>query len=222
VASLEPVKVDVISDIVCPWCYIGKLRLDKALARLPDVPLRVRYRPYFLEPSLPHEGIPQEQFIERHFTSMDTYRARTLQLIAIAKAEGVTYRPDLIKRQPNTLDCHRLVYWARTTPIGDMSPAMMQRLMESFHRDGDDLSDINVLAQAAAECGLDRVGIRQKLRTQDDVETVVIEARAASSQGISGVPTYVFADRYEVSGLQSVEQLINEIRCASAKLGHSG
>jgi predicted DsbA family dithiol-disulfide isomerase len=217
VPSPKPVKIDVISDIVCPWCYIGKHRLDKAVALLRDVPVEVRYRAYFLEPTLPREGIPREQFVEQHFSSIEAYKARTLQLVAVAEAEGIAYRPDLIRRQPNTLDCHRMIHWARTTSTGDMSPAMTQRLMELFHRYGGDLSDIDVLVQAAVESGLD-LETRQKLQTQDDVQTVTLDARAAASQGISGVPTYIFADRYEVFGAQSVEQLVNQIRHASAEL----
>jgi predicted DsbA family dithiol-disulfide isomerase len=211
-SALKPLQIDIVSDVVCPWCYIGKRRIENALALVPDVPVEVHWRPFFLNPWVPRDGISRDEYLTAKFGSVDAYKGIAQRVVAAAGEEGLTYRPDLVKRQPNTTDCHRLIHWAEQSPSGDKSAAMKQRLMELYFRDGGDLTDRDVLVQAAADVGLDADDVRRRLATDEDVDLISAEAKDASDKGISGVPTFVFAQKYAVSGAQPAEQLARAIR----------
>jgi predicted DsbA family dithiol-disulfide isomerase len=214
-SSLKPVRLDIVSDVVCPWCYIGKRRIENALALVNDVPVEVHWRPFFLNPWVPREGISREDYLTAKFGSVEAYKGIAGRVVAAAGEEGLTYRPELVKRQPNTIDCHRLIHWAEAT---GKAAEMKQRLMELYFRDGGDLTDINVLVQAASECGLDAEETRQRLSTDEDVAFISVQAEEAAKKGISGVPTYVFGQKYAVSGAQPPEQLAAAIRQVSAEI----
>jgi predicted DsbA family dithiol-disulfide isomerase len=214
-STLKPLIIDVVSDVVCPWCYIGKRRIEEALKLVPDVPVEMNYRPFFLNPWVPREGISREQYLTTKFGSVEAYKGIAGRVVAAAEQEGLSYRPDLVARQPNTIDCHRLIRWADS--VGK-APEMKQRLMELYFRDGGDLTDMNVLVQAAADCGLDAEAVRKMLATDEDVELVSGQAQEAAEKGISGVPTYVFAQKYAVSGAQDPQMLARAIRQVSAEI----
>jgi predicted DsbA family dithiol-disulfide isomerase len=214
-SSLKPVRLDIVSDVVCPWCYIGKRRIENALALVNDVPVEVHWRPFFLNPWVPREGISREDYLTAKFGSVEAYKGIAGRVVAAAGEEGLTYRPELVKRQPNTIDCHRLIHWAEAT---GKAAEMKQRLMELYFRDGGDLTDINVLVQAASECGLDAEETRRRLSTDEDVAFISVQAEEAANKGISGVPTYVFGQKYAVSGAQPPEQLAAAIRQVSAEI----
>jgi predicted DsbA family dithiol-disulfide isomerase len=211
----RPLKIDIVSDVVCPWCYIGKKRIENALELVPDVPVEVIFRPFFLNPWVPREGISREAYLTAKFGSVDAYQGIAGRVVAAAAEEGLSYRPDLVKRQPNTIDCHRLIHWAEA--IGKASE-MKQHLMELYFRDGGDLTDIDVLVRVAADVGLDGDDVRKRLATDEDVELISGQAREASDKGISGVPAFVFAQKYAVSGAQSAELLARVIRQVSAEV----
>ena len=210
-----PLRIDIVSDVVCPWCYIGKHRIENALALVKDVPVEVHWRPFFLNPWVPREGISREEYLTAKFGSVEAYKGIAGRVVAAAGEEGLNYRPDLVKRQPNTIDCHRLIHWAEAK---GKSAEMKQRLMELYFRDGGDLSDIDVLVQAAADCGLDADDIRRRLASDEDVALISAQAKEAADKGISGVPTFVFAQKYAVSGAQPAEQLAAAIRQVSAEV----
>ena len=214
-STLKPLKIDIVSDVVCPWCYIGKRRIENALALVPDVPVEVHWRPFFLNPWVPREGISREEYLTTKFGSVDAYKGIAGRVVTAADEEGLTYRPDLVKRQPNTIDCHRLIHWAEA--VGKAAE-MKQRLMELYFRDGGDLTAIDVLVQAAADCGLDPDDVRRRLATDEDVALVSSQAQEASDKGISGVPTFVFAQKYAVSGAQPADLLARAIRQVSAEV----
>jgi predicted DsbA family dithiol-disulfide isomerase len=214
-STLKPLVIDIVSDVVCPWCYIGKRRIENALALAPDVPVVVHWRPFFLNSWVPREGISREEYLTTKFGSVDAYKGIAGRVVAAASEEGLEYRPDLVKRQPNTTDCHRLIHWAEAQ---GRAAEMKQRLMELYFRDGGDLTDIDVLVQAAADCGLDPDDVRRRLATDEDVALVSGQAQEASDKGISGVPTYVFAQKYAVSGAQPPELLARAIRQVSAEI----
>jgi predicted DsbA family dithiol-disulfide isomerase len=214
-STLKPLKIDIVSDVVCPWCYIGKRRIENALELAKDVPVEVHWRPFFLNPWVPREGISREEYLTAKFGSVDAYKGIAGRVVAAASEEGLSYRPELVKRQPNTIDCHRLIHWAEGK---GKSAEMKQRLMELYFRDGGDLTDINVLVQAAADCGLDADDVRRRLATDEDVAVISAQAKEASDKGISGVPTFVFAQKYAVSGAQAPEQLAAAIRQVSAEV----
>jgi predicted DsbA family dithiol-disulfide isomerase len=214
-STLKPLTIDIVFDVVCPWCYIGKRRIENALKLVPDVPVEVNFRPFFLNPWVPREGISREEYLTTKFGSVDAYKGIAQRVVIAAGEEGLVYRPDNVKRQPNTIDCHRLIHWAEA--IGK-APEMKQRLMESYFRDGGDLTDTNVLVQAAADIGLDAEDVGRRLATDEDVALISALAQDAANKGIQGVPTYVFAQKYAVSGAQDPAMLARAIRQVSAEV----
>jgi len=213
--SLKPLQIDIVSDVVCPWCYIGKRRIENALALAPDVPVEIKWRPFFLNTWVPREGISRDEYLTAKFGSPEAYKGIAARVVAAASEEGLEYRPGLVKRQPNTIDCHRLIHWAEAE---GKSAEMKQRLMELYFRDGGDLTNVDVLVQAAADCGLDAEDVRRRLAGDEDVELISSWAKEASDKGISGVPTFVFAHKYAVSGAQPADQLARAIRQVSAEI----
>src|SRR5260370_26131939 len=176
-STLKPLKIDIVSDVVCPWCYIGKRRIEDALALVPDVPVEVHWRPFFFNSCVPREGISRDEYLTAKFGSVEAYKGIAGRVVTAAGEEGLTYRPELVKRQPNTTDCHRLIHWAEAQ---GKSPDMKQRLMELYFRDGGDLTDTDVLVQAAADCGLDPDDVRKPLPTDEDVELISAQANEFS------------------------------------------
>jgi predicted DsbA family dithiol-disulfide isomerase len=212
----EPVTIDVVSDVVCPWCFIGKSRLEKALALKPDIPVEVRFHPYFLNPWVPREGMARADYLTTKFGSPEGYGQIAQRVKAAAAAEGLTYASEKMARQPNTLDCHRLIRWAGE--IGKAA-AMKQRLMDLYFTDGADLSDADVLVRAAADVGLNADEVRTRLASEHDVDAVEAQAKAASEAGINGVPFFILAGRFAVSGAQEPEYLADAIARAAAEAG---
>ena len=211
-----PLPIDVVSDVVCPWCYIGKRRLEQAIALKPEIPVEVHFRPYFLNPWVPREGISREQYLITKFGSVERYNANNQRVVDAAAAAGLTYARGKILRQPNTLDCHRLILWADRDGNG---ARMKQRLMELYFSEGGDLTDLEVLVKAAADCGLDAARVRELLASEQDVAEVTAEANSAKEAGIDGVPCFVFGGRLAVSGAQAPEHLAQAIEQAAAEFG---
>ncbi|HEX5213487.1 MAG TPA: DsbA family oxidoreductase [Pseudolabrys sp.] len=211
----QPVRIDVVSDVVCPWCFIGKHRLEQAIALAPDIPVEVHWRPYFLNDWIPREGISREQYLTTKFGSVERYKGIAQRVGAAAAAEGLVYAADKMKRQPNTTDSHRLIRWA-----GDIGKAaeMKQRLMDLYFTEGADLTDRDTLVKAAAAVGLDAETVHAALGSDKDVAEVEREAQAAKESGIEGVPMFIFGGKFAVSGAQSPEYLAEAIaRAAQAQ-----
>jgi predicted DsbA family dithiol-disulfide isomerase len=216
--TTSPLPIDVISDVVCPWCYIGKRRLEQAIALKPEIPVEVHFRPYFLNPWVPREGISREQYLITKFGSVERYNANNQRVVDAAAAAGLTYARDKILRQPNTLDCHRLILWAGLDGNG---ARMKQRLMALYFSEGGDLTDREVLVKAAADCGLDPARVRELLASDQDIDQVTAEANSAKDAGIDGVPCFIFGGLLAVSGAQAPEQLAQAIERAAAEFGRS-
>jgi predicted DsbA family dithiol-disulfide isomerase len=211
----QPVRIDVVSDVVCPWCFIGKHRLEAALALKPGIAVEVHYRPYFLNDWIPREGISREQYLTTKFGSPERYNGIATRVKAAAAEEGLVYASEKMKSQPNTLDCHRLIRWAGG--IGK-SPQMKQRLMDLYFTAGADLTNRAVLIEAAVDVGLDRDDVTAALASDQDVEAIEKEAQEAKEAGIEGVPCFIFAGKFAVSGAQSPEYLAQAIeRIASGE-----
>jgi predicted DsbA family dithiol-disulfide isomerase len=208
----KPVRIDIVSDVVCPWCFIGKKRLENAVAMKPDVPVELHWRPYFLNDWIPREGISREQYLTTKFGGVDRYKGIAQRVAAAAQAEGLTYAMDKISRQPNTLDAHRLIRWA-----GEIGKAaeMKQTLMDFYFTEGGDLTDRETLVRAASQVGLDADKTRSDLASDKDVAEIEREAEAAKDAGIQGVPMFIFDGRFAVSGAQAPEYLAEAIERAS-------
>ena len=212
--SQPPVRIDVVSDIVCPWCFIGKRRLEKALALKPDIPVEIRWRPFFLNDWIPREGISREQYLTTKFGSVERYKGIAQRVARAAADEGLVYDMNKISSQPNTLDAHRLIRWAESA---GKAAAMKQKLMDFYFTDGADLTDREVLVKAASEVGLDAEETRKRLASDDDVAQIETEAQSAKEAGIEGVPTFIFGGKFAVSGAQAPEYIADAIdRAAQA------
>jgi len=207
-----PVRIDVVSDVVCPWCFIGKRRLEKALALKPDIPVEVHWRPYFLNDWIPREGISREQYLTTKFGSPERYKGIAQRVVAAAASEGLTYAADKISRQPNTVDAHRLIRWAEGS---GKAADMKQRLMDLYFTEGADLSNHAVLVQAAADVGLEAEDVRAALASDQDVAQVEAEAQSAKEAGIEGVPCFIFNGKFAVSGAQAPDYIADAIARAA-------
>jgi predicted DsbA family dithiol-disulfide isomerase len=211
--TATPLPIDVVSDVVCPWCYIGKRFLEKAIVLKPEIPVEVRFHPYFLNPWVPREGISREQYLITKFGSVERYNANSQRVIDAAAHAGLTYARDKIERQPNTLDCHRLIRWA-----GADAAQMKQRLMAIYFSEGGDLTSRDVLVQAAVDCGMDGDDVRRRLGTDEDVADVEAEANSAKEAGIDGVPCFIFGGLLAVSGAHPPEYLAQAIERAAQEI----
>jgi len=208
----QPVRIDVVSDVVCPWCFIGKRRLEKAIALKSDIPVEVHWRPYFLNDWVPREGMARDEYLTAKFGSPERYKGIAGRVQQAAADEGLTYAVDKISRQPNTTDAHRLIRWAEG--IGKAAE-MKQKLMDLYFTEGADLTNRAVLVQAAADVGLDPEDIREALASDQDVAQIEREAEAAKEAGIQGVPMFIFGGKFAVSGAQAPEYLADAIERAA-------
>jgi predicted DsbA family dithiol-disulfide isomerase len=209
---MAPLPIDVVSDVVCPWCYVGKRYLEQAIALKPEIPVAVRFRPYLLNPWVPREGMSREDYLVTKFGSVERYNANSQRIIDIAAKAGLDYARDKIKRQPNTIDCHRLIAWT------DEPAQMKQRLMQLYFSEGGDLTDLDVLVKAAADCGMDAEGVRKRLATDEDVARIEAEAASANEAGIQGVPFFIFGNLLAVNGANPPEHLAQAIEQAAAEV----
>ncbi|MDO9410976.1 MAG: DsbA family oxidoreductase [Pseudolabrys sp.] len=211
----QPVRIDVVSDIVCPWCFIGKHRLEAAIALRPDIKVEVHYRPYFLNDWIPREGISRDEYLTKKFGSPARYKDIAKRVQAAAAEEGLVYASDKMKSQPNTVDAHRLIRWADA--IGK-APQMKQRLMDLYFTEGGDLTQRDVLVQAAADIGLNADTVRADLATDKDVDAIEAESQEAKQAGIEGVPCFILGGKFAISGAQPAEYLAQAIeRVASGE-----
>jgi predicted DsbA family dithiol-disulfide isomerase len=216
--ATPPLPIDVFSDVVCPWCFIGKRRLERSLALVAEIPVVVNWRPYFLNSWVPREGMSRADYLTTKFGSVDRYKSIAGRVAEAARSEGLIYAIDKIARQPNTLDCHRLIRWAGQS---NEAARMKQRLMDLYFTEGADLSDREVLVQAAVDCGMDGDRVRNLLASDKDIEQVETEANAAKDAGIDGVPCFIFGGVFAVSGAQPPDYLADAIRRAATNLSEA-
>jgi predicted DsbA family dithiol-disulfide isomerase len=207
---MTTLRIDVVSDVICPWCFLGKRRLDKALSMVPEVKAEVIFRPFFLDPTIPPEGIDRHAYMAAKFGEE---RLKTIHdpLIAAGKEDGVPYAFDRITRTPNTLNAHRLLRWAQAAGV---QPAVAEALFMAYWHFGQDVGDTDVLAAIAATNGFKDSGIRELLASDRDVDAVQAEVAQARAVGVTGVPTFILANKYGVVGAQSAEALAGAIRKA--------
>lgn len=199
------VVIDVVSDVVCPWCYLGKRRLEAAVRLRPDIKIEVRWRPYFLNPQVPPEGMPRIDYLSRKFGSDERFRPAHERISKLGKEEGVEFHFERIARQPNTLDVHRVIGWAAAA--GKASP-MVEKFFALFFTQGADLTDREVLiAAAAAAADLNPDQVRRDLASHRDVKAIESAANTAAEGGVSGVPFFIFSNRFAVAGAQTPDVL---------------
>ncbi len=207
------ITIDVVSDVVCPWCYVGKKRLQAALDARPDIAAEIRWRPFFLDPTVPRAGKPRIEYITGKFGGADKITPAHERLVGIGKAAGVDFHFDKIEVQPNTLDAHRLIGWASAEGKAD---ALVENVFADFFVNGVDLSNHGNLVAAAARAGMDAAQVSADLASNKDEELVARQAQAASASGIGGVPFFVFGSKVALSGAQEAEVISSAIDQAIA------
>ncbi|MEM1419168.1 MAG: DsbA family oxidoreductase [Pseudomonadota bacterium] len=210
------IAIDILSDPICPWCYIGKTRLDQAMIERPDHPFEIRWRPFQLNPDMPAEGMDRRAYLERKFGGPEGAARVYGAIEQTAKDAGLQVRFDLIARTPNTIDAHRLIRWADSM---DAQTPVVEDLFKRYFESGEDISDHGVLAEVAEIAGLDRAVIERLLATDTDSDAVREEDKTARGMGVSGVPTFIIDGRYVVPGAQDPElwvKTIDEITSAAS------
>jgi predicted DsbA family dithiol-disulfide isomerase len=195
-------RIDVIVDTICPWCYIGKRRLDRALQARPAIAVEIGWRPFQLNPDMPPEGRDRRLYLAQKFGGLDRARQRNAAIAEAGAGEDIDFRFNRIERTPNTLNSHRLLLLAGRH---GRQTAALDALFRGYFTDGLDIGDIEMLADLAASIGIDRRSAYRYLDSDEDVEHVLAEDEMARSIGIGGVPCFIIDRRYAISGAQSPE-----------------
>jgi predicted DsbA family dithiol-disulfide isomerase len=213
------VKLEMVSDLVCPWCWVGLRRLLSALPAGADVAdIDLRFRPYELDATVPREGMDQDAYMRQRFAgadqaTKDRFAAMREHLVEIGHEEGIPFNFAAITRRPNTLDAHRLVRWAQGQGRGF---AAKEALFAAHFSDGRDIGDPEVLVSIAKAIGLDGDLIAGLLASDADVDAVRAEEQSFQGLGVSGVPTYIADRRYALQGAESPERIQKLIAAARA------
>ncbi len=213
-SAAAPLAIDVVSDVVCPWCFLGKRRLERALAARPGLDLPVRWRPFQLDPTIPQEGMDRQEYMTRKFGSPARLAEAHARLEALGQAEGIAFAFEAIGRSPNTLDAHRLI---RHATVRGRAGEMVEALFSAYFEQGRDIGDHAVLAELAGAAGLDPAAVATYLATTDDTDAVREEIRMVRELGVQGVPFFIVARKYAVSGAQAAEVLGQAIDKALAE-----
>lgn len=214
-SEANTITVDVVSDVVCPWCFIGQKRLDKAVAAAGDVDVHIRWRPFQLDPTIPPQGKDRREYMRAKFGSDERIREIHARIEPLGEAEGISFAFDAIKMAPNTLDAHRLIRWAGAAGEA-VQNTLVRRLFQLNFEEGVNIGDHAVLVEAAREAGMDASVVATLLPTDADVEAVRTEIATASRMGISGVPCFLLEGKYAVMGAQDVDTLADAIRQVAA------
>ncbi|WP_237151674.1 DsbA family oxidoreductase [Oryzibacter oryziterrae] len=207
--------LDVIVDVVCPWCFLGKRRLDAAMEELPDIDFSIAYRPYQLDPNLPKAGAERQAYMRGKFPDRNALDEAHARLTDMGRDVGIAYAFDAIPTVPNTLDAHRLIRWAQEAQLGD---EMVEHLFKLYFEDAADLTQQDVLIAAAETVGLDEDEVTMKLDDGADVEIVKADIAHASALGISGVPCIIVDRKFAISGAQSSDILVQAFGKIAAEL----
>lgn len=193
--------IDIVSDTVCPWCFIGKRKLEAALASRQDVDVQVGWRPFQLNPEMPRGGMSRDAYLSAKFGGAER-ASRIYENIRMAGAQiGIDFHFERIRRTPSTLDSHRLIRWASSANV---QHGVVEGLFEAYFVQGEDIGDHDVLVRIAAEAGMDADLVTELLESDADLELVRQEESVARSMGINGVPCFIIDRKYAVSGAQDV------------------
>jgi len=209
---LTRLTIEIVHDLVCPWCFLGTRRLMRTLRQRPDLTFDLVWRPFLLNPDMPRSGMPRSDYVIRKFGGEERARRLYASISEIGRAEGIAFRFDRIRRTPSSLDAHRLVRWA-----GQFGRAteMVETLFSAYFTDGQNIGDPSVLAEAAAEVGLDPAQARAFLLGDDETDAVHAENLRAHRLGINGVPCFLMGGRNAIAGAQDQEVLSRLLEVAA-------
>ncbi|HEV7265624.1 MAG TPA: DsbA family oxidoreductase [Falsiroseomonas sp.] len=197
-------QIEVVFDLVCPWCHLGTHRLRRTLRARPDLAAEITWRPFLLNPDIGPGGVPRQDYMMRKFGGEDRARRLHNTIAELGRAEGLRFAFDRIRRIPPSLDAHRLVRLADRQGLAD---AAVEALFEAYFGEGDDIGDHGVLAGIAAGLGMDPVEIRRALASVQEAEAVHADNLRAHRLGINGVPCFVVQGRHAIAGAQEPEVL---------------
>jgi predicted DsbA family dithiol-disulfide isomerase len=208
------ITVDVVSDVMCPWCYIGKKNLEAARKLVGETKLEIRWHPFQLDPALPAEGKDRRQYLADKFGGDVRARDIYARVEQAGEAAGIDFAFERIKVSPNTLNAHRLIRWA-----GGQGPQVqdrvVDRLFQLYFEEGANIGDVEVLADAGASAGMDRALLAELLASDADKEAVEQQIRNAQAMGVSGVPCFIFGRKYAVMGAQPSQKIAEAIIAAA-------
>ncbi|WP_170549163.1 DsbA family oxidoreductase [Ruegeria atlantica] len=207
----QTVKLDIMSDPICPWCYIGKTHLDKALAAIPDHPFVIEWHPFQLNPDMPNEGMDRREYLERKFGGKDGAVRAYAPVVEHAQNAGLSIDFEGMKRTPNTLDAHRVIHWAG---IEGKQDAAVNALFDAYFVQGRDIGDHEVLADIADSIGMDAAVVSKLLKSDADREDIRTRDTHSRQMGVNSVPTFIVANQHAVPGAQPPEmweKVIGEI-----------
>lgn len=211
-------RIDVISDVMCPWCYIGKRRIEAALERRPDIATEVVWHPFKLDATIPKGGVDRKEYLERKFGGPEGAAEIYARISEAGSTEGISFAFDRIVRSPNTTDAHRLIRWARES--GDQDQ-VVEGLFKAYFCDGRDVENADVLAGIAENAGMDADRIRQRLASNESVADVDDDIAFAQKIGVTGVPTFLLAQKLAVVGAQGPDVLVQAMdQAAETVMAH--
>ncbi len=205
---MTTVKLDILSDPICPWCYIGKTHLDKALAEVPDHPFVIEWHPFQLNPDMPREGMDRRDYLERKFGGKDGAVKAYAPVVEHAGNAGLTINFEAMTRTPNTLDAHRLIHWAG---IEGKQTEIVDALFKAYFEEGRDIGDHDVLADIADNVGMDASVVRKLLQSDSDAQSIRDRDAHSRQMGVNSVPTYIVANKHAVPGSQPPELWVKVI-----------
>lgn len=211
------IQLDIFSDPICPWCYIGKAYLDRALAANPDHPFNIRWLPFMLNPAMPAQGMDRRSYLEDKFGGQDGAVSAYLPVQEHAQKAGLSIHLDKIKKTPNTVDAHRLIHWAG---IEGCQTAIVSALFRAYFVEGRDIGNGEVLADLADSHGMDASVVLRLLSSDEDKREIVERDASARGMGVTSVPTFIVASKHAVPGAQPPElwsKVIEELRGQGAR-----
>lgn len=203
------IKLDIISDVICPWCYIGKAHLDRALEANPDHPFTIEWHPFQLNPTMPAEGMDRREYLEHKFGGKEGAIRVYGQIADAAVAAGLDIDFGAIQRTPNTINAHRLIHWAG---LEGRQTAVVSKLFKAYFKDGLDIGDTEVLLDIAEAAEMDRAMVARLFATDQDVDDIRARDANARERGVSGVPAFVVANQHVLPGAQQPELWGNVIK----------
>ncbi|MGI9352250.1 MAG: DsbA family oxidoreductase [Rhizobiaceae bacterium] len=209
----QKMEIDVISDVMCPWCYIGKTNLDEAIRQVDDLDVEVRWRPYQLDSTLPKEGISRSEYLNNKFGGEEGAKQVYGRIKEAGKSLGIDFNFDVMEVSPNTLDAHRVILWA-----GGQGPEvqdkLVDRLFEIFFLEGGHIGRNDILVKAAEAAGMDGAIVDGLLKGDDDKDKVALEIDHARQMGVQGVPCFIVDNKFALTGAQPPDQLVSAMRHA--------
>ena len=208
-------QIDVVSDTICPWCFIGKRRLYRALAQRPDMEFDVKWRAFRLDPTIPREGVERKAYLKAKFGDGERPRAMSQAIVEAGANEGIGFAFDDIAKTPNTTASHCLIRWAGTAGVQD---EMVERLFRAYFEEGLDIGNPDVLVELAGDAEMDTALVADLLEQNADRELIEREDELAHRMGISGVPTFIFANKYAISGAHDPNALLQVIDKTASEL----